>query len=79
MWSHNPNTHSAVCRIISCRTLNNFSKLQSSWSFVLKNKQTDHTSNIMSKRHGVFTKNLIIFFSNAGETEDVPEFKFERF
>ena len=41
---------------------------QSSWSFVLKNKQTDHASNIMSKRHGFFTKDLTIFFSNAGET-----------
>ena len=33
----------------------------------------------MSKRHGVFTENFAIFFSNAGETGNVPEFKFDIF
>ena len=28
----------------------------------MKNKQTDHISNIMSKRHRIFTKNSAIFF-----------------
>ena len=40
MWSHNPNTHSAVCRIISCRTLNNFSKLSVIMVICIK-KQTN--------------------------------------
>ena len=33
----------------------------------------------MSKRHGVFTENFTIFFSNAKKTENVQEFEFERF
>ena len=45
----------------------------------MKNKQIDHTSNTMSKHHGVFTKNFIIFFSNQGKTEHVPAFEFEIF
>ena len=36
-------------------------------------------SNIMPKRHGVFTENFTDFFPNAGETKNVPELKFERF
>ena len=45
----------------------------------MKNKQIDPIRNIMSKRHGVFTENLTIFFSNVGKTEYVPEFEFEKF
>ena len=33
----------------------------------------------MSKRRGIFTENLTIFFSNAGKTENAPEFKFDLF
>ena len=33
----------------------------------------------MSKRPGVFTKYLTIFFSNAGKTDNVPKFKFDIF
>ena len=33
----------------------------------MKNKRTDHISNIMSKRHGSFLKNFTVFFSNAGK------------
>ena len=34
----------------------------------MKNKRIDHISKIMSKRHGNFTENFTIFFSNAGKT-----------
>ena len=43
------------------------------------NKRIDRTSKIMSKRHGFFTKNLTIFFSNAGKTQNVPENEFDKF
>ena len=33
----------------------------------MKNRSIDVISNIMSKRHGIFTKNRTIFFSNAGK------------
>ena len=36
-----------------------------SFVYVMKNKQIDHISNIMSKRHGVFSENFAIFFPNA--------------
>ena len=36
-----------------------------SFVYVMKNKQIDHISNIMSKRHGVFTENFTIIFPNA--------------
>ena len=42
----------------------------------MKNKRIDHMSKIMSKRLGVFPENF--FFSNAGKTEHVPEFKFDK-
>ena len=32
----------------------------------------------MSWRHGVFTENFTIFFSNARKSENVPKFEFER-
>ena len=41
------------------------------------NKQTDHISNIMSKR--TFTEKFTIFFSNAGKAGNVPGFKFVKF
>ena len=45
----------------------------------MKNKQSDHLSIIISKRHGVFTDNLFtIFFSNAGRTGIVPKFEFSQ-
>ena len=33
----------------------------------------------MQKRHRVFTENFTIFFSNAGKTENVPEFRCNKF
>ena len=32
----------------------------------------NHISIIMSKRHGIFTENLLSFFSSAGKTGNVP-------
>ena len=45
----------------------------------MKNKSIDLIKNIMSKRHSIFTGNFTIFFSNAGKTGNVPEFKFDIF
>ena len=45
----------------------------------MKSKQTDHISEIILKRHCVFTENFTIFFSNAGKTGNVQEFKFDKF
>ena len=45
----------------------------------MKNKEIDLISNIMSKRHGIFTENFTIFFSNAGKIENVSKFKFDKF
>ena len=45
----------------------------------MKNKSIDLKVDIMSKRHGIFTKNFTIFFSNAGKTKNVLEFKFDIF
>ena len=42
----------------------------------MRNKRIDHISNIMSKRHGIFTGNFIIFFSSAEKAGNVLEFKF---
>ena len=36
----------------------------------MKNKRIDHISKIMSKRHGIFTENFTIFFSNAEKKEE---------
>ena len=33
----------------------------------------------MSKRQGIFTENFTIFFSNAGETVNVPTLEIKRF
>ena len=38
---------------------------------------SDHISNIMPKCHGVFNEIFTISFSNAGKTENLPEFEFE--
>ena len=46
---------------------------------VIKIKQIDNITNIMSKGHGVSTENFTIFFSNEGKTENGLEFEFERF
>ena len=35
----------------------------------MNNKRTDHISNIMSKRHGIFIENFFIFFSKAWKLE----------
>ena len=43
----------------------------------MRNKRIDHISNIMPKRHGIFTENLH-FFSSAGKTRNVPEFEFDK-
>ena len=45
----------------------------------MRNKTIDLISNIMSKRHGIFTENFTIFFSKAGKTGYVPVFKFDKF
>ena len=45
----------------------------------MRNKIIDLISIIMSKRHGIFTENVTIFFSNAGKTGSVPEFEFDIF
>ena len=45
----------------------------------MKKKRLDHTSKIMSKRHGVFTENFNIFFSNPGKTGNVLAFEFNKF
>ena len=45
----------------------------------MKNKIIDLISNIMLKRHGVFTENFTTFFANAGKTGNVPQFKFDKF
>ena len=45
----------------------------------MKNKQIDHISNLTSKRHGIFTGNFTILFSNAEKTGNVPEFEFDKF
>ena len=42
-------------------------------------KQTNRPYKQYSNRQDVFTENFTIFFSNAGKTENVPEFKLERF
>ena len=44
----------------------------------MKNKQIDHISNIMSKRHGILTGNFAIFFSSAGKARNVPDFEFDK-
>ena len=44
----------------------------------MKSKRIDYTSNIISKRHGIFTENFTIFFSNPGKTGNVPEFEFNK-
>ena len=43
----------------------------------MKNKRIDHKSKVMSKRHGIFTENFTIAFSNAGKTTNVPKFEFD--
>ena len=45
----------------------------------MKNKQIDHISNLTSKRHGIFTENFTILFSNAEKTGNVQEFEFDKF
>ena len=45
----------------------------------MKNKSIDLLSNIISRLHGIFHENFTIFFSNAGETGNVVELKFDIF
>ena len=45
----------------------------------MKSKRIDHIIKIISKRHGIFTKNYIIFFSNEGKTGNASEFEFYKF
>ena len=45
----------------------------------MNNKLIDHISKIISKRHGIFTENFTISFSNAGKTGNVREFEFDKF
>ena len=48
-------------------------------SYVMKSKRIDYMSNVMSKHHGIFTKNFTIVFSNAGKAGNRPEFEFDKF
>ena len=43
---------------------------------MIKDKQIDHITKIMSKRHDMFAENLTISFPNAGTTGNVFEFEF---
>ena len=43
----------------------------------MRNKRIHHNSNIMSKRRGIFTENVIIFFSSAGRTRNMPGLEFD--
>ena len=45
----------------------------------MKNKQIDQINNVMSKRHGIFSKKIYYPFSNAGKSGNVPQFKFDKF
>lgn len=45
----------------------------------MKNKQSDHITKIISKRYGIFTVNVIVFYPNAGKTRNKPEFEFNKF
>ena len=45
----------------------NFESKKAKLSYVMENRRIDHISKIMSKRHGIFTENLLLF-SNAGKT-----------
>ena len=75
---HNLSTHVGLGFFLR-RTLNNFNKL----SFIImtsnKNKQISHIRNIVSKRQRVFIESFTIFFSKAGETENVSELEYKRF
>ena len=42
----------------------------------MRNKRIHHNSNIMSKRRGIFTENVIIF-SSAGRTRNMPGLEFD--
>ena len=78
MCHFNRNAHNVAFCIFSCRALNNFYELLV--IIVICNEKQNHlTSNNMSKRHGIFTENFIIFFSKAGKTGKVPEFQFDKF
>ena len=44
----------------------------------MKNKRNDNMSNIMPKRHSIFTENFTIFFSNAGKIRNVPQIEFDK-
>ena len=46
--------------------------------YQIKNKRIDHISNIISKRHGILTESVIIFFSSARKTVNVPEFELDK-
>ena len=44
-----------------------------------ENKRIDLVRSIISKYHGIFTENFIIFFSNAEKTGNMSQFDFEIF
>ena len=78
MCHFNRNAHNVAFCVFSCRALNIFYELLV--IIVICNEKQNHlTSNNMSKRHGIFTENFIIFFSKAGKTGKVPEFQFDKF
>ena len=78
MCHFNRNAHNVAFCVFSCRALNNFYELLV--IIVICNEKQNHlTSNNMSKHHGIFTENFIIFFSKAGKTGKVPEFQFDKF
>ena len=45
----------------------------------MKNKQIDHTSNIMPKRRRIFTENFTVFFSYTWKMGNVSEHEFDKF
>ena len=79
MCHYNRSTQNIACCIFSCRALNNFCKLLVIIVIYNEKQITELTSNIISKRHSIFTENLTIFFSNAEKTRNVPESKFDIF
>ena len=44
----------------------------------MKNKQIDHIAKLCQNVTVLLPKTLLLLFSNAGKTEDVPEFEFDK-
>ena len=79
MYHYNHHTYDVAFCIFSCKTLSNFHKLLVKIAMCDENKRIDLVRSIISKYHGIFTENFIIFFSNAGKTGNMSQFDFEIF